>query len=249
MKKIKTPLLLIAALIVALVMVRLGVWQLDRAEQKRQILSDQQTKAAQVAVDLRGLIEPLLSDDSSEFRFKPVVVQGRYLSEHSIYLDNQVVEGQVGYKVFTPFKIDGADWSVLVNRGWLPVGPSRLKLPKFKTSSQALQLSGRLNLPPAQPPMWSNNYPVATGDVWQFLPIEQYQAQMQLMILPLVVELAPDYAGEAEPALLRRWATIDDKWVAKHQAYALQWFVMALAFLIASAVLTLRVARASKQPK
>ena len=244
MKKLKTPLLLIAAVLIALIMLRLGVWQLDRAEQKRLILSDQQAKATQPAADLKNLIEALLAGDVSALRFSPVNVKGRFLPEKSIYLDNQVVGGQVGYKVFTPFVLDGSDWSVLVNRGWLPVGESRLQLPTFKTSSQALTLTGRLNLPPPPPPMWSDKYPVVNGEVWQFLPIKQVQAQMQLMILPLVVELAPDYTGEAELALVRRWAQIDDKWVAKHQAYAVQWFAMALAFLIACVVLLIKVNRA-----
>jgi surfeit locus 1 family protein len=249
MKKLKTPLLLIAALIIALIMLRLGVWQLDRAEQKRQIFVDQQAKVTQPALDLRDLIESLLASDASALRFTPIIVKGRYLAKKSIYLDNQVVGGQVGYKVFTPFELDGSDWSVLVNRGWLPVGESRKQLPGLKTSSQTLELTGRLNLPPPPPPMWNDKYPVASGKVWQFLPIEQYQAQMQLMVLPLVVELAPEYVGEVESALIRRWAQIDDQWVAKHQAYALQWFAMAIAFLIACAVLLLKVSQSHKHQR
>ena len=38
-------------------------------------------------------------------------------------LDNRVHQERAGYHVLTPFRADGAEAVVLVNRGWVPLAP------------------------------------------------------------------------------------------------------------------------------
>jgi surfeit locus 1 family protein len=172
--------------------------------------------------------------------FKQVFTNGQYAAQKSVFIDNKVVASRVGYKLLTPLKIEGTAWWILVDRGWLSVGESRATLPQFATDSELVRLSGRLNMPPAQPPLWNDRYPVAQGSVWQYLPISDYAQQMKLNLLPLVLELAPTQSSEIDQDLLRQWSAIDDQWVAKHQGYAFQWFAMAVAFFIACSVLVYR---------
>lgn len=242
---IRLPLLCLLAVVMVLAMMRLGVWQLGRAEQKAKILAQVQTRAAQTPVAIDSLIEQFTKPGGADLRFQPVSVSGNYLADKSIFVDNQVVEGKVGYQVFTPVQIGGGPWHVLVGRGWLPAGLSRAALPTFTTPQNSVELLGRLNLPPAQPPLWDDQYPVAKGAVWQYLPIQKFAAQMQLKLLPLVVELAPGQATDSQFVIA--WSNIDDKWVAKHQAYAFQWFAMAVAFCIACLVLVLRTQAVKKK--
>ena len=174
------------------------------------------------------------------------------MHEKSIYVDNQVVAGQVGYRVFTPFMLDGGQF-VMIDRGWISVGSSRANLPEFTTPDIHQVLHGRLNSAPAQPPLWNDDYPVAQGSVWAYLPLDEYASQMQLTLLPLVVELAPLQADGAEALetadvvsnsggaqFVIAWQNIGDEWVAKHQGYAFQWLMMAVAFFIACLVLLVR---------
>ena len=228
------PLLLIAALIIILSMLRLGVWQLDRAEQKRAILEQTKSQSEQPLVG----IESLLDDFSLDYRFREVSLDGSFLVDETFYIDNQTHNSQVGYHLMTPLQLKNSDITVLINRGWISVGESRQQLPKVNTPEGGVKIVGRLNLPAAQPPLWDEDYPVSSGAVWQYLPVQEYAAQMQRKVLPLVVELAPDQAGSE--GLRQQWSTINDKWVAKHQGYAFQWFAMALAFFIACLVLLLR---------
>lgn len=230
-------------------MLRLGVWQLDRAEQK-QILLDQVKERTQLpAVDLCQLIQEVYGESLTVNRFRKVFAEGRYQPESSIYIDNQVVNSKVGYSLQTPFILEKCNTWVMVDRGWLAVGLSRETLPEFETTRTKHLIQGRLNLPAAKPPLWSDEYPVAVGQVWQYLPIDDYAQQMGLKVLPLVLELAPDYENELEQTLVRQWAQIDDQWVAKHQGYAFQWFAMAVAFLIACIVLIVRIFRKPSNPK
>lgn len=234
--------LLALAMLIVIGMLRLGFWQLDRAEEKNKILDQLQQRASQVPVQLSALITPSGVDVSTE-RFRSVELQGYYSAEQSIYIDNQVVDSKVGYTLLTPFKLKGSKWWVLVNRGWLPTGLDRSVLPMFQTESAGHRLFGRINLLPSKPPLWNDKYPVAKGPVWQYLPIAEFSQKTGLKVLPLVVELAPDQAAEIDQALIRRWSGIDDKWVAKHKAYAFQWFAMAVAFLIACSILVFRSSR------
>lgn len=247
--KLKIPLLLILAVVIILIMLRLAVWQLDRAEQKQQTL-DQVRQQAQLPSG--RLLTLLKESDINDLKYRRVSISGKYVHEKSIYVDNQVVAGQVGYRVFTPFMLDDGQF-VMINRGWVSVGSSRASLPEFTTPDTHQVLHGRLNSAPAQPPLWNDDYPVAQGSVWAYLPLDEYASQMQLTLLPLVVELAPRQAGDAEALeagelvssrddaqFIIAWQNIDDEWVAKHQGYAFQWLMMAVAFFIACLVLLVR---------
>ena len=234
----RTPLLCTIAFVMVLAMLRLGLWQLDRAQYKREIADQLEARASQTATRLENLIA---GSETNNLRFRQVLVRGRYLSNSDIYLDNQVFNGQVGYQVFTPFRIKGTDMIVMIARGWASAGASRDVLPAISTDVEELNLAGRLNNPPAQPPLWNDKYAVSNGAVWQYLPISELETVFKGQIFPLVVELAPNAIDSLE--LLRKWPNIDDQWVAKHQGYAFQWFAMAAAFFIACLVLLVKSSR------
>lgn len=220
--------------LLCLVMLRLGFWQLDRGEQKRVVYQQQ----VNLQSSKRTNLGDLLARGESPQRFQPSTVTGKYLPEATILLDNQVVNGQVGYHVVTPFLIDGSDIAVAVNRGWVPVGDSRQQLPEIITPVNTTTLLGDFNLPLAKPPIWNDKYPVQDGQVWQFLPMTDYAENTGLTLLSLVLELAPDKDGAGDfGGFVRQWQSPDQSWVNKHQGYAFQWFAMATTLLILVVVL------------
>ena len=242
--KIRLPLLLICAVLVLLAMLRLGVWQLERAEQKNRLLEQLQSRTSEAAMPF-GSID-FQASTASELRYTNTEVTGRYLGEGTVFIDNYVVAGKVGYQIFSPFLPVASQQVVLVNRGWISVGESRQKLPAIATPTTPIKLKGRLNLPPPQPPLWNDDYAVAQGAVWAYLPIAEYAAEFQLDVLPIVLELAPEKPFESQLTMV--WANIDDEWVAKHHGYAFQWFAMAAAFLVICVVLLIRRSRAVDSP-
>lgn len=225
--------LLILAVVMLLLMLRLGVWQLDRAEQKQVLLTTLLSKTGKPPV-------PLIDLNSSEedLRYTNVTVTGQFIANKSLLVDRQVVDGQVGYLVMTPLRVENSDTVILISRGWVSAGQSREQLPAVMTPQETLSLTGRLNHPPAEPPLWDDKYPVSEGEVWQFLPINKVAQELALPLFPLVLELAPE--TPAPVALRIQWPAINDQWVAKHQGYAFQWFAMAAAFCIACLVVLVR---------
>jgi surfeit locus 1 family protein len=173
-----------------------------------------------------------------------VALRGRYAVQKTVFVDNQVVNGQVGYQVFTPLLIEGQSKALMVARGFIGVGETREVLPSVSTQNELINIVGRLNKPPAEPPLWNDDYPVFDGARWQFLPISDLAKQLHLDLFPLVVELAPIEAKVDVAAgrvrqddLIQKWSAIDDQWVAKHKGYAFQWFAMAAAFFVACIIL------------
>ena len=195
-------------------------------------------------------------DDYQALRFRKVIARGTFLEEQTIYIDNQVYKSKVGYRLITPFSFYKSNEIesqrvVLVDRGWLPAGVSRTILPNVDTVEGILTINGRLNLPFQKPPIWDDKYPVFDGDVWQFLPIDKFSEQTGLDVLPLVLELAaPEKVTNDSSDVLVPivdWATINNEWVQKHQAYALQWFSMSLVFFIACLVVLIKSLRVNPE--
>jgi len=107
----RKTLLSIIAVTIVLAMVRLGFWQLDRAEQKQVIINQLESRAEQAATPIEQLFAVKNDDD---LRFRKVSFNGRYLTNRDFFVDNQVVNGQVGYQVFTPFRVNASDQLLLV---------------------------------------------------------------------------------------------------------------------------------------
>jgi surfeit locus 1 family protein len=224
-------LVLAAALLAAAATARLGFWQLDRAAQKA---------ALQASVDARGRLPALAPadlattpDQAQAQHFRPVVLQGRWLGQHTVFLDNRQMGGRPGFLVVTPMRlVDGS--AVLVQRGWLPRNfIDREALPQVATPDGELLLPGRVAPPPGKLFEFA---PAEGGRIRQNLDLEVLEREIQQRLRPMSVQqlepsrsLQPPAGAAAGPAvddgLLRQWpAPAAD--LGKHHGYAFQWFAL-----------------------
>lgn len=206
-------------------MMSLGNWQLDRADYKANLQS---------IIESRQSIEPallsaLINKHEDDWLYHPVTTTGEFDTLHQIYYDNQVHNMVAGYNVFTPLKITETT-GILINRGWLPVGRSRTKLPDIdlKTSG-VINITGLLSLPPSKGVILSNTpngylqWPV----VLQYIDIIEIQKILGYKLLPMVIILndSKQTALEVMPIKINMRSE-------KHTAYAFQWFALSLTLLI-----------------
>jgi len=213
-----------------------GVWQLDRAAEKRAIL-ERFASAAE-----SGLITELIPDSAAEtLRFTSVRLTGRYLPQRQILLDNMTDGGRSGYQVLTPFVT--ADRTVLVNRGWVPADPDRSVLPYIAVGNDTRTIVGRINNFPA--PGLRLEQLADNGADWP-----------RRMLFPTAAELGralevelPAYQlqlGADEPdGYLREWRAVESG-PEKHMGYAFQWFSFAALACIFYALLMLQWIRARR---
>lgn len=201
----------------------LGFWQLDRAQQKREIIEKYQSNKDDTVIELDA---GLTTAGGLEYQRASSV--GRYDSAHQLLLDNRTHEGRAGYEVLTPFILRNSEVAVLVNRGWLPLGASREQLPKLAVDEGQRSVTGRLKTP-AEVFMLGDEEPRAG---WPYriqrIHIPALSEELQRTLLPVVLLL-----DKQEPdGYLRDWRPLVSFGPERNVGYAVQWFGLAVALLV-----------------
>ena len=204
---------------------RVGFWQLSRAEQKTTLHQ---------AIENQSQLPPLtlaqLQSDPSAWSqtHRRVQLQGEWLNDKTVFLDNRAHHGRVGFWVMTPLRVQ-AGQVVWVQRGWVerdaldPRKPPQLAPPAHGSPVQARiapPLSQIFELGSAQ--QGTNPSPIRAN-----LDPAQMQSLVQDNVLALVVQTGPEGDG-----LRRDWFQVGVS-ADKNRAYAFQWFALSalLAFL------------------
>lgn len=213
----------------------LGNWQLQRADEKRAVLAGFEAAASARHQRLDLSVEPLES-----LRFRPVMLSGHYLPEQQFLLDNQVRQGQVGYRVITPLLDRDSGRTVLIERGWIPRGPERETLPDVTAglAGDVVTIRGHVYLP------FGEGYRLGAMDeapgVWprviQYLDFAAIGERLQQDVPPLTVRLDPEEPLGYE----REWRPVLPMGPERHLAYAVQWFGLALALVVIAMVMAYR---------
>lgn len=199
------------------VLVALGIWQLDRAAQKARL------DVARAA--LRRLPPLVLGADMQVPPGRRVIAEGRYDRRHSFLLDNRVRHDRAGYAVLTPLRLAPHGAAVLVERGWLASSGRRDRLPPVSTPGGPVRLEGEVWRP--SPPLFALSDREAFAPSWpkvvQTAVPERLARLLGYRLLPFVVSVGA--ASEAERAVGRGFGP------ARHRAYAVQWFALALVLV------------------
>jgi surfeit locus 1 family protein len=218
------------------VLVSLGFWQLDRAEQKRAIQAEYDARSRDERVEIGSQLQ-----QADGLRFYRVIAQGTYQPQYQLLIDNRIQDGRVGYFVITPLRIGSSRTVVLVNRGWVPMGETRDDLPKTNAPSGMLEITGVATVPSDKVFMFTEP-PAPKGKwqlVWQHMDMKRFAAAVPFSVQPVVILLDPDSPAGG---FVRRWTRLDAG-IAVHKGYAFQWFILATALLVAYLVYGLRVAK------
>ena len=208
------PRLALFALAATVVMILLGNWQTRRAEQK---LALQQRVDALARGPMLSLPStPVAVDDYAHGR---VAVRGEFAPRYTVFVDNRVLRGLPGYHVVTPFRIRGGGMHVLINRGWVGVGPTRAQFPPIHTPAGELVLEGLAVVPPQR--VYELARDTGKGPLVQNLVLARIAEHTGLDLQPIVLQQTSD----THDGLARHWER-PDLGVDTHRAYALQWYAM-----------------------
>src|SRR5690606_29634621 len=110
----------LAGIALVVLFVNLGVWQLERAEEKRAIDAAFTDSGDNVVVnDVAGDSGARIGEDGFAL-YQRLSASGRYLADRQFLIDNMILDGRVGYFVVTPLELAREEPLLLVNRGWLP---------------------------------------------------------------------------------------------------------------------------------
>lgn len=207
---------------------RLGVWQLHRADFKEALLRRYAASASAPRQDFAKVAETPPADG-----FPRVQVDGRYLVDRLYLLDNPQHDERGGVEVFAPFVVrDQAQPVLLVDLGFLP-GNGTAQVPQLPPlPTGAVSLEG-LYVPPPPLGFEMGGDALARQTQWPkssiFLDPQAVARDLGRPLYPRVLAL------DADPASIYvRVHTLDFSSMppARHRAYAFQWFSFAIAAVV-----------------
>lgn len=196
----------------------LAFWQLDRAEDKKQLLAQ-----AQIMANQEG---EWLTQDMDINIGEPVRAEGVFDSDIVLLLDNRVLNGRVGYEVIQLFVVSEG-YGALVNRGFVPGQTTRLDLPAVPLAMRVPQaIRGHAYLTELVTP----DQNVSGSDspwVIQVAKPAELESLTGFKLFPHVVRL-----DDAHVDALPRYWPVTTMTPERHMGYAVTWFTMALAILV-----------------
>lgn len=217
--------LAILALIMIGFLLRLGFWQLHRAEEKQHMLDSYHARSASPAVSLAQL------NPDEDLQYRRTSITGHFENQYTFLLDNKIYKGQVGYEVFTLFQADDVKHPILVDRGFLPSTRSRNELPAVRPVLGTTSITGMINQSPGYVKFGqlvadkSIRWPLRI----EYLNLKEIEPLLQSQLYPYIVNLTP-----SDPAAYPIEWQIVSLSPERHLGYAVQWFALALTLLILS---------------
>jgi surfeit locus 1 family protein len=206
-----------------LVLARLGIWQLDRLEQRRAFNAQVIAARSQTALDLNQE-QP---EDIITMEWRPVEFTGKYDFENQVAVRNQYYMGQPGYHLLTPLLSSGI--AVLVDRGWIPSdGNSAPEDWRKYDEAGEVKVIGQIRLGTGKPAFGGvpDALP-ADGSklaIWNNADVPQVAKQIPYPILPVYLQPNMDAADTEPPIPFQPEVDLIE---GPHFGYAMQWFTFA----------------------
>ncbi|WP_299489959.1 SURF1 family protein [uncultured Shewanella sp.] len=227
---------MISTVSVFTLLVKLGMWQLERYQEKLDWQQELTLRQNQTELSYPQLMTLPSHTSYTGFRLSTRVTPIHTpITNHILLLDNQVYQGQVGYLAYQIMEVlPHLPW-LLVELGFVAANINRQILPSIHPISVPTTLKGRLYNKQANP--MSHTLMAEKG--WpkriQNLNLNQLEKELQHAIAPAVLQ--PDTLDTH--TLPHPWQPFPMT-ADKHKGYALQWFAMAAVFISIMGGLLLR---------
>jgi surfeit locus 1 family protein len=202
--------------IFAAVCIRLGVWQLARLSERKQLNAELRSRA-----DTKPVTLAQLPKDTGAAHFRRVTISGIYDFDHEITLINRSRNGSPGVNIITPLKGAG-DTAILVNRGWvyapdgMTVDLTRWREPATMTGEGYVEFFRK-----GSASAKSSSHQRA----YRWLDVDAASQAFPYPAAPYLVVLMGD-SGRTAPNVPPR-IDVPPLYEGPHRNYAIQWFSFA----------------------
>lgn len=209
----------------------MGQWQYGKAEYKDNLLEIIAERKNQPEIDF----DAVSKKPDEDRRFTPVKFEGIFDQRLFLY-DNRILQGQVGYDVYSPFILNSGQW-ILVNRGFVPQGLRRDVLPVVITAEKKLSLRGVLDKIPSKGVILADD--LHSAESWpvmlQYIDEDEVSEMLGQPVYDMIFRVSENCEESFKcsiPAL-----NLDS---AKNYGYTFQWYAMMLALSIIYLIFNIR---------
>lgn len=215
--------------------ISLGLWQVDRAQEKNLMYEEFEQRIDSTPVDLLEIGQPL---DLSQWNWQPVNVRGQFDNRFVILLDNQTYAGRAGYQVLMPFYYGDNREVILVNRGWMAMDGDRTIIPDIEPIEGVVEIHGIIkNVPFTGLGHDDRQIEQLDGRTYrvQLISIENLSLKINRALPDLILRL-DEQSGFS---LVKNWKQ-PGSGAAKHYGYAFQWFAFSAVLMFLYIYLNLK---------
>jgi surfeit locus 1 family protein len=223
--RLPTPLLLGLLALALVVLVGLGVWQLQRNEWKQDLLAESYARTDAPPL----VVEDSTGHDPGVIEYRRVELLGEWAWDDTMFLANRARNAVRGEEIVVPFA-PHAGPPVLVNLGWIPDGTREEVMRDLRAQADgtvhglavdASRRDGRR----APSGSWTALSPRAMGS----------ELGYELTAWFVIAGDERDRpAGIGEPIPVQGWQRLQD--TTPHMEYALTWFGIAVVLVVVAVV-------------
>ena len=211
--------ILIFAIIFVPITISLGFWQLDRAQEKTEIIAN---------YDELLTSEPINLNAKSTYKnWQPVTTMGRF-KDTVIFEDNAILNGRAGFKIYHLFE-NGDGSYVFVHRGFIERNMIKNNLPQIDMPKGKQSLKGSVLI--KQDNSFVQDIEESDARIIQEFDIERLINKFPILkdrylhpfLLNLDIRDKNKFLAIEKPVNMK---------ASKHIGYAIQWFGLCLALII-----------------
>ncbi|UZX03403.1 SURF1 family protein [Arthrobacter sp. CDRTa11] len=215
--------LLLAALFAA-ACVFLGRWQMDRRAETLAEINRVVSNYSAAPIPFADARDDFISLDP-EKEWTQVELKGRYDVAGQRIVRNRPLNGQPGYEVVVPFRLDSGE-TVVIDRGWLPIGNNNPGSPDSVPEPPSGEVTAVVRLKPGEPQLQRG----APAGQLASIDLPTYSAELGY---PLLTGAYGQLASESPPVADMPFPfPMPSTEEGTHLSYSLQWFAFGVLMFV-----------------
>lgn len=227
----------VVVLILGLVCIGLGFWQLSRLDERRVANTVQQQRFEAPPTPIDELLTAVGGDVES-LEFRRATATGRFEPSSEQLVRSQVREGRAGFEILTPLLRDGD--AVLVNRGWVPLELGSTPVAGAPPAEGTVTVEGVVRLSEERGAIGQEDSESGEDDVVSRVDLGVVEARTGIDLVPVYLEIVGT-VGATDLPVPSAAPDFDDD--GPHLSYAVQWFSFAAVGIIGYGALLRRAVK------
>ena len=224
---------IIVALVLTTMFARLGLWQLERLDERKASNALTEARSIDDPRPLEGLVGQY-GEEPDALIHRQAIITGRYLVDDEFFSVGRTYDDLTGTMVMTPLELDDGSIMIVV-RGLVPPGTDGPPATGYEPPDGVVTLVGRLD--DGEEPLRIGESDPEDGVLRSLSRVDLAYIDTWLdgNVLPVSLTLVSQTPDNAENAPLP--VPPEELTEGKHLGYAVQWFAFALIVLFGVAML------------
>lgn len=215
---------LLLAAVFAAACVFLGRWQMDRRAETLAEINRVVTNYSATPISFDQARDEFATLDPAK-EWTQVELKGTYDPDGQRIVRNRPLNGQPGYEVVVPFKLESGE-TVVIDRGWLPIGNKNPGSPDAIPAPPSGHVTAVVRLKPGEPQLDRG----APAGQLASIDLPTYADQLGYPVLTGAYgQLATESPAPAEMPLPFPKPATDE---GTHLSYSLQWFAFGVLMFV-----------------